>query len=263
MTAPTEVSVPLIDISGYLDGDSSAKKNVIDLVRDACERQGFLQIVGHRVSPDIRNRFMNVIQQFFALPISTKESISQDKSPCNRGYEKLGGQKLEQLESDATTDQKEGFSVRRDRPLGDFLQGPNQWPPEQLVPNFKNVYMEYFDAVHGLSKTMFRIIAVSLGLQEEYFDEFAADPDGTCLCRAHHYPPTPKDARTRGVGAHTDFGALTLLAQDNVEGLEVLHRPTGTWHPVPALPGAYVVNIGDLMRKLCPDRIPESWALSY
>ena len=75
---------------------------------------------------------------------------------------------------------------------------------------------------------------------------------GICLCRSHHYPPTPKDAagRTRGVGAHTDFGALTLLLQDDVGGLEVLHKKTGTWHPVPPVQGAYVCNIGDLMRKL-------------
>ena len=73
---------------------------------------------------------------------------------------------------------------------------------------------------------------------------------GICLCRSHHYPPTPKDAagRTRGVGAHTDFGALTLLLQDTVGGLEVLHKPTGTWHGVTPIRGAYVVNIGDLMQ---------------
>lgn len=71
-------------------------------------------------------------------------------------------------------------------------------------------------AVHSLSKSMFRLMALSLDLEETYFDDFASDPDGICLCRAHHYPPTPPDVagRTRGVGAHTDFGALTLLLQD-------------------------------------------------
>lgn len=132
---------------------------------------------------------------------------------------------------------------------------------------FKDTYMEYFWAVHELSKTMFRLIALSLDLNEEYFDDFASDPDGnkrmsketkTILklpgiqsCRSHHYPPTPSDSskRTRGVGAHTDFGALTLLLQDEVGGLEVLHKPTGSWHAVPPIKGAYVVNAGDLMRK--------------
>jgi isopenicillin N synthase-like dioxygenase len=94
-------------------------------------------------------------------------------------------------------------------------------------------------------------MALSLDLEETYFDLIAADPYGICLCRAHHYPPTPPDAAgsTRGMGAHTDFGALTLLLQDTVGGLEVLHKPTGMWHPVPPIEGAYVCNIGDLMRE--------------
>lgn len=97
---------------------------------------------------------------------------------------------------------------------------------------------------------MFRLMALSLSLNKSYFDEFADDPNGICLCRSHHYPPTPPDAagRTRGVGAHTDFGALTLLLQDKVGGLEVLHKPTGSWHAVTPIEGAYVCNIGDLMR---------------
>ena len=79
---------------------------------------------------------------------------------------------------------------------------------------------------------------------------------GIQLCRAHHYPPTPGDAtdRGRGIGAHTDFGALTLLLQDNVGGLEVLHKPTGTWHHVTPIEGAYVINIGDLMQRWTNDR---------
>lgn len=216
MVAPISMPIPIIDISGYLTGHEVAKRKVVDLVREACENQGFLQVTGHHVSQDIQDRFIDVVRDFFALPMDEKEKVSQSKSPCSRGYEKLGGQKLDELDSDATPDQKEGFSVRRDRPLGKFLQGPNQWPDKALVPKFQSVYMEYFDAVHELSKTMFRIIALSLSLPEDHFDYFASDPDGICLCRSHHYPPTLQDVsgRTRGVGAHTDFGALTLLLQD-------------------------------------------------
>lgn len=217
MASSVKVSVPVIDISGYLNGDAAAKEEVVQRVRDACENEGFLQVVGHQVTLDIQHRFIDVISAFFALPLAEKEKVSMTKSPCSRGYETLGGQKLDELDPDATPDQKESFSVRRDMPLGDFLQGPNQWPDEHLAPHFKTVYMEYFNAVHSLSKTMFRIIALSLGMPEDYFDDLAADPDKTCLCRSHHYPPTPADAsgRTRGVGMHTDFGFLTCLMQDD------------------------------------------------
>ncbi|ORY69002.1 putative gibberellin 20 oxidase [Pseudomassariella vexata] len=239
-------------------GDTNAKKACALEVCDAYENQGFLQIVGHSVSKDLQARFLEAIASFFALPLEEKQKISQELSPCYRGYERVGGQKLDELDNDASVDQKEGFSIRPERPLGRFLAGPNQWPGPNLpgMNSFKSTYMEYFDAVHALSKDMFRLIALSLNLDEGYFDEFAADPDGICLCRSHHYPPTPPDStdRTRGIGAHTDFGALTLLLQDNVGGLEVLHKPTGTWHSVPPLEGSYVCNIGDLMQRWTNDR---------
>ncbi|RDW72224.1 putative gibberellin 20 oxidase [Coleophoma crateriformis] len=243
-----QVSIPVVDISGYLSGDPIAKNRVAKEIRNAYENQGFLQVVGHRVSSDIQNRYLAAITEFFALPLSEKEKVAQSKSKCNRGYERIGGQKLDELDEDATPDQKEGFSIRQERPLGRFLEGPNQWP--ETLPHLKDIFMEYFDAVHQLSKTMFRLIALSLGLAEDHFDYFASDPNGICLCRAHHYPPSPKDSdsRTRGVGAHTDFGALTLLLQDTVGGLEVLHKPTSTWHAVTPIQGAFVVNIGDLMQ---------------
>lgn len=110
---------------------------------------------------------------------------------------------------------------------------------------------------------MFRLMALSLDLEEDYFDAFAADPDGIQLCRSHHYPPNPVGddlaaagtTRTgRGIGAHTDFGALTLLLQDEIGGLQVLHKPSNTWHPVTPIAGAYVINIGDLMQRWTNDR---------
>ncbi|KAK5196889.1 hypothetical protein LTR47_001216 [Exophiala xenobiotica] len=248
------VEIPIIDISGYLAGDPEAKKKAASEFRSACENQGFLQVVGHSVPPDVQERFLSAIARFFALPLLEKTKVSQEKSKCYRGYERIGGQKLDELDTSATPDQKEGFSVRPERALGRFLQGPNQWPED--LPGFKEAYMEYFNSVHQLSKSVFRLMALSLDLPEDHFDAFASDPDGLCLCRSHHYPPTPPDmaGRTRGVGAHTDFGALTLLLQDDIGGLEVLHKRTGTWHHVPPVKGAYVCNIGDLMQRWTNDR---------
>lgn len=170
------VSIPVVDISGYLSRDPIAKKRVAKEIREAYENQGFLQVIGHAVSSDIQNRYLAAITEFFALPLSEKESVAQSKSRCNRGYERIGGQKLDELDENATPDQKEGFSVRQERPLGRFLEGPNQWP--EALPCLKDIYMEYFDAVHQLSKSMFRLIALSLDLAEDHFDYFASDPNG-------------------------------------------------------------------------------------
>jgi isopenicillin N synthase-like dioxygenase len=170
------VEIPIVNISGYLAGDPEAKKKAASEFRSACENQGFLQVVGHSVPPDVQERFLSAIARFFALPLSEKTKVSQEKSKCYRGYERIGGQKLDELDTSATPDQKEGFSVRPERALGRFLQGPNQWPED--LPGFKEAYMEYFNSVHQLSKSVFRLMALSLDLPEDHFDAFAADPDG-------------------------------------------------------------------------------------
>lgn len=171
-----EVTIPVIDVAGYLSGDPAAKKAAADEVREAYENQGFLQVIGHSVSPDLQDRYLAAVAEFFALPPSEKEKVAQTNSKCFRGYERIGGQKLDELDDDATPDQKEGFSIRQERPLGRFLEGPNQWP--EAMPGFEKIYMEYFNAVHDLSKAMFKLIALSLRLPEDHFDYFASDPNG-------------------------------------------------------------------------------------
>ncbi len=174
--AEVKVEIPIIDISGYLAGDPEGKARAVREFREACENQGFLQVVGHSVPKDVQDRFLAAVARFFALPVTEKDKVSQERSKCHRGYERVGGQKLDELDDSATPDQKEGFSVRPDRPLGRFLQGPNQWP--ENLPGFKEAYTEYFESVHGLSKSVFRLMALSLDLPEDHFDAFAADPDG-------------------------------------------------------------------------------------
>ena len=175
---PIAVNTPVIDISGYLAGVPQARDYVVKRFRDACENQGFLQVIGHAVPTDLQTRYFAALADFFSLPVAQKKAIAQAKSPCNRGWEHIGAQKLEQIDQHATADQKESFSIHQERPLGRFLQGPNQWPDN--LPNFKEVYLEYFAAVHDLSKSLFGLMALSLDLPEDYFADFASDPDGTC-----------------------------------------------------------------------------------
>ena len=176
MIVPIAIKIPIIDISGYLANDTRAQPRII---RHACEDQGFLQITGHSVPSDLQTRYMTSLATFFALPTAEKEKVNLSQSKCRRGYERIGSQKLDQLDENATADQKESFYVGRDRPLGRYMQGPNQWP--EKPPLFREVYMEYYDAVHELSKKMFRLMALSLDLDETYFDDIGSDPDGWLL----------------------------------------------------------------------------------
>lgn len=174
------LEIPVIDISGFLRGDEDAKKACALELRSALENVGFFQIRGHSVSADLQKRFIRGIADFFALPQPEKDKIGQDKSPCNRGYEAIGVERLEEIEDNSQIEKKEGFTVRCERPLGRFMTGPNQWPDPSLpgMSNFRETYMEYYAAMHRLSTSMFRLMALSLDLDEDFFDAFAADPDG-------------------------------------------------------------------------------------
>lgn len=189
------LKIPVIDLTGYLRGDADAKAACAAELRDAMENVGFLQVVGHSVSADLQKRFIDGVAAFFALPMEEKQKIGQDKSSCNRGYERIGVERLEEVEDNSRLELKEGFTVRPERPLGRFMAGPNQWPDPSLpgLATFRQTYMEYFESVHQLSKSMFRLIALSLDLDEQYFDAFAADPDGKSENPEHTILRTAED----------------------------------------------------------------------
>lgn len=251
---PLSITIPIIDISGYLSSDAEETKRVAAAIRSAAISPGFFQVTGHPITLDLRERLLAAVKSFYALPRDVKASLHRNNSNCLRGYECVGDQQLEPGFQDA----KEGFMIGQELE-GDnlrFSQGPNQWPAEDECPGFRQVFMEYFEAMRLFSRIMFRIVALSLGLEEKYFDDFAYGRDTVTMCRAHRYPPTTPEmaAKSRGIGAHTDFGALTLLLQDDIGGLEVFHRPTQTWHPVHPVKDAYVVNIGDMMERWTNDK---------
>lgn len=170
------IAIPVIDISPYL-GPNPSPEDTSSIARSlhaAARSPGFFQIVGHGVPASLRARLLEKMVAFFALPNDTKLAIHRAKSPAMRGYEGVGDQRLES----AFTDRKEGFTIgaefaERKR----FLQGPNQWPAEEECPGFRETMMEYFEALKGLSQTMFRLIALSLGLEERWLDEFAGSQD--------------------------------------------------------------------------------------
>ncbi|BCS21126.1 isopenicillin N synthase family dioxygenase [Aspergillus puulaauensis] len=247
----SKIEIPVIDISGYLQNDKTKTREIVAALQSACKNPGFFQITGHSVSADLPA--LQSLQGFFSLPQDVKKQVHRSKSKCLRGYEVVGEQKLEAAMGG---DQKEGFMIGPELPPGRFLQGPNQWLEESICPRFRETFMRYFNEVHQLSKSVFRLLALSLELEEMYFDDFVASRDSITMCRAHRYPPTTKEmaTRTRGIGAHTDFGALTLLLQDEVGGLEVYYEPEDKWCPVKYIPDAYVVNIGDMMERWTNNR---------
>ncbi|MFI8480807.1 isopenicillin N synthase family dioxygenase [Pseudomonas sp. NPDC078700] len=249
-------NLPLIDISGLRSNLLSDRMKVADELREACQRCGFFYITNHGIDPQLIRAVQEQSEQFFALPSSNKLAVSKTLSPCNRGYEPLRAQTLE---ADSPPDLKEGFYIGvhldEDNPrvlAGRFNQGPNQWP--QGVPEFKAVMEAYFAAAFEVSALLMRGLALSLDLAEDHFDPLMMDASATL--RMLHYPPQPPHPLPgeKGCGAHTDFGALTLLLQDTTGGLQVKAIDSDEWIDAPPVEGSYVVNLGDMISRWTNER---------
>jgi isopenicillin N synthase-like dioxygenase len=249
------MQLPVIDISGLASSDPAARRAVGEALRAACLQHGFFYCTGHGVPHGLIAAVMEQSRALFDLPLESKLAVDKALSPCNRGYEHLGGQTLQ---PGALPDRKEGYYIGDDlSPLdprvaeGKFNHGANQWPMD--LPGFRPVMMAYYAALTVVADRLMRGMALSLDLDEGYFDGFTTQPMGTL--RLLHYPPArPEVADELGAGAHTDFGGLTILLQDDNGGLQVKDPHGKGWIEAPPVPDAYVVNLGDMIARWTNDR---------
>lgn len=246
------MSLPIIDISGLASNDQDAKQKVAQYISAACLRHGFFYCVGHGVPQGLIDAAQDQTRALFDLPSADKDALDKAQSTANRGYETLGGQTLQ---PGALPDRKEGYYIGEelasiDPRVGRFNQGPNIWPTG--LPSFRPTMMAYFAALTTVSNLLMRGLALSLSLKENAFDAFTEMPLVTL--RLLHYPPCrPEVPDEMGAGAHTDFGGLTILLQDDVGGLEV-KDPEDGWIAAPPIKGAYVVNLGDMIARWTNDQ---------
>lgn len=254
------VAVPTIDISPLLNADpvgsvdpadSAAVAAVAAAIGEACEQVGFFQVVGHGVDRSLRRRLHELAEEFFALPESTKAQIAMPLGGrAWRGWFPVGGEL-----TSGVPDDKEGLyfgtELTPDDPrvrAGLALHGPNLFPahPAEL----REVVLEWIAQLSAVGRSVLSGIALSFGLDRDWFDRWCADP--TVLFRIFHYPPPAPDfTGSWGVAEHTDYGLLTLLVQDD-GGLEV--RVGDRWTPVDPAPDAIVCNLGDMLERVTGGR---------
>jgi isopenicillin N synthase-like dioxygenase len=251
----SENALPVIDISALSSPDRAAREAVGEAIRAACLDLGFMYIVGHGVSTDLRAAVFEEAAAFFALPEDRKLALNMENSIGNAGYEPL---RTQTLEAGGPPDLKEGFYIGEelatDHPrvvAGGFNLGPNQWPAN--TPKFREVMSTYYDEMLVLGETLMQGVALSLYLDENYFSDFCHEP--LANLRLLHYPPQPANAEPdeKGCGAHTDFGGITMLTQDHNGGLQVMGAD-GNWLHAPPLEDSYVVNLGDMIARWTNDR---------
>jgi isopenicillin N synthase-like dioxygenase len=226
---------------------------------EICREVGFFQLVNHGVTEQ-GDAAWDAMRAFFDLPLEQRLAVCSPLSDYPHGYSPLAGEALgRSLGADAPPDLKEVFnSGPVDPPPHKIanedewvIWSPNLWPP--ALPDLELTWTRYHRAMQTLANRLMQLFALALSLTETYFDEYI-DHAG-CGLRGICYPArttAPEPGQLRA-GAHTDYGTLTLLRQDTVGGLEVTTR-AGEWVGVESIPGALVVNIGDLMAGWTNDR---------
>jgi isopenicillin N synthase-like dioxygenase len=254
-------SVPVIDLAPAGDGTRGGAAAVARAVDAACTDIGFFTITGHGVPDGLIARMLETSRAFFDLPAAEKEAVRRPRPEQSRGYLALGVENLSYSRGDATTaDLKEFFAIgpvdvpdepyyRRPEAYPSFA--PNLWPARP--PGFRAVWTEYYRAMEALAARIMRLFALALDLPEDFFRD-KTDRHISGL-RANHYPEQlepPRPGQIRA-GAHTDYGAVTILLPDGVPGLEVPDR-RGEWVAVLPPAGTFVCNVGDLMQHWTNDR---------
>ena len=242
--------LPVIDIAPLFSAeDKVGREQVAREIERACRASGFFYITGHQIPATLIGRLDTLSRQFFALPKPEKLEIAMAKSGrAWRGFFAVG----DELTS-GRPDIKEGIYFGTELPADHPrvaahwpLHGANLWPGQ--IPGMRETVLDYIAATTRAAHALSEGIALSLNLAPDYFSHlYTSDP--TILFRIFHYPaPKESEAANWDVGEHSDYGFLTLLAQDSNGGLQV--KTPGGWIEAPPLPGTLICNIGDMLDRL-------------
>ena len=247
-------SLPIVDVSPLVSGGDCAP--AARAIGEACRDLGFFYAIGHGITPETLASLDAASRRFFALPEAHKMEIAMARGGrAWRGYFPVGGEL-----TSGKPDLKQGLYFGEELDEKDervveglALHGRNLFPAD--VPELKGAVLAFMDEATQASHAIMEGVALSLGLDAQYFRRtYTSRP--TLLFRVFEYPASPADASNGepnndeqwGVGEHTDYGLLTLLAQDDNGGLQV--KTSNGWIEAPPIPGTIVCNIGDMLDRL-------------
>ncbi len=244
--------IPSLDLADFTSGSEAQKKAFVNTLAEAYQNIGFVAIKNHGLSQDLQDRLYGSIKKFFALPDDLKSNYEKSEIGFQRGYT---GKGKEHAKGRNTGDLKEFYHVGQELdgiPDTDPIKSEyaeNIWPKE--LPEFQNDANEAFRTLESAGKIMLRAIALSLNLEENYFEDKVAY--GNSVLRQIHYFPieNPDSVPADAVRAaeHGDINLITLLMGASSDGLQV-QRKDGKWLSITALPDQLVVNVGDMLERL-------------
>lgn len=256
--AAAAAMIPVIDYGPYFAGEPGALERLVPQVRHACENVGFFYIAGHGVPDDVVDDAFAAARRFHALPLD--EKLALRLNAWNIGYLPINAsvQGASTVHKATRPNQNESFFISHDRApdhpevvAGVPLRGCNQWPPS--LPDIRQPMVRYFKTLGAMCDRMLPAFARALDMPADTFTPLFAN-DGHHNLRFLHYPPQDADEDNLfGQAPHTDNSFMTALARTEVPGLAV-RLPSGEWFPPPIIPGTFLINLGNMMRRFSNDR---------
>ncbi len=246
-------TIPVIDLTDYVAGAPGALQRTAKEIHDALTQVGFFMITGHDVPQSLIDQTFAEAARFHDQPIADKLALKLNEH--NNGYMTKGRYAVwtSDVNKNDKPDLNEAFFVKRERaadnPMrlsGRRFTGPNVWPADAALPDFKTHIVAYLNAMEAFTNRLLPAVAVALDLDPGFFLPHFVDSQYNL--RLSHYPPEKAAENQFGIAPHTDANFMTFLAQSDVPGLQV--RTTGgDWIDVPFIPGSFAVNAGDTLHR--------------
>jgi len=238
-------NIPSVDLRDFLSDDPKRKQKFVNEIGNAFEEIGFVALKGHFLDNQLVEELYGEIKNFFALPLETKQSYEIPGIGGQRGYVSFG--------KEHAKGRKEG-DLKEFWHFGQYVEKNSKYAAEypdnvevKELPRFNIVGKEAYQMLEKTGVYVLRALALHLGLDEFYFDEFAKE--GNSILRPIHYPAiTAEPENAIRAAAHGDINLITLLMGAQGRGLQVQNHD-GDWIDAIAQPDELVINVGDMLSR--------------
>jgi isopenicillin N synthase-like dioxygenase len=251
-------SIPVIDFGPVFRREPDALDGVAAQVREASERVGFFYLAGHGVPPSVIDAAFEASREFHSMPLDEKLRLRLNEN--NIGYLAVNQsmQRASTVHRATRPNYNESFFISHDRPAGHPdvvagvpLRGRNQWPEGHAA--MRGTMVRYLRTLDGVGERMLPVLARALDLPAGHFAPHFENEAHITLRFLHYPPQDTTDDEQFGQGPHTDNSFITILARSEVPGLAV-RLPSGEWLAPPVIPGTFLVNLGNMMKRWSNDR---------
>ncbi|CAZ98528.1 2-oxoglutarate and iron-dependent oxygenase domain-containing protein [Zobellia galactanivorans] len=244
-------AIPSVDLRDFVSDSSERKEKFIKEIGAAFENIGFVALSGHFLSEDLVKNLYDEIKKFFDLPQEVKDKYEIEGIGGQRGYTSFGKEHAKgRKEGDLKEFWHFGQYVENDPKLE--AEYPDNVEVAEL-PKFNEVGKETYKMLEKTAKYVLRALALHLGLEENYFDEFIKN--GNSILRPIHYPPITSEPKNAvRAAAHGDINLITLLMGAQGRGLQVKNHK-GEWVDAIARPDQLMINVGDMLSRLTNNKL--------